>query len=385
MNSYPLAWHVGFTATPAKTSGVALDEQFDELVLGPSVNDLIGLRALCPIRIFAKPVMSKKELGHIAKDSKTGDYVTGELSALMSRPKLVGDIVENWLRIANGKRTIVFSCDKKHGAHIREEFSRAGVACEQLTDADAEDVREEVIARLEAGVTQVVVNCFLLSYGIDIPSVQCIVLARPTRSVVLYLQAIGRGMRPAPDKDSMILIDHGRVVENLGLPTYERDWSLKGENINAQACDKFAEDRLNGNEKPRHCPECSRMWVISDEGARCPNCGWQPVPKPHPVQVVQAHLGEIGSVLPAVETTQQFFREACSWYATRWPDRWQSKEKSGRWWAWMQTREKFKRPDDERMPSLFWNLPPTPCSVGTSGWLRSKIIAYAKAAQKRTA
>jgi superfamily II DNA or RNA helicase len=378
LNSFPLAWHVGFTATPAKTSGVCLDEQFDELVLGPSVSDLIAMRALCPIRIFSKPVMSARELNHVAKDSKTGDYATGEISALMNRPKLVGDVVENWLRIANGKRTIVFACDKKHGAQIREEFSRAGVACEQLTDDDEEDVREEVIARLEGGVTQVVVNCFLLSYGIDIPSVECIVLARPTRSVVLFLQAIGRGMRTSPGKDHMILIDHGRVVDNLGLPTYERDWSLRGGNINAQARERFG-DRSTGAEKPRCCAECSRMWVVSEDGSRCPSCGWQPTPKAQPVRVTQAYLEEVGASLPAVETTQQFYREACSWYATRWPDRWQSKEKSGRWWAWMQTREKFKRPQDERMPSLFWNLPPVGTSPETAGWLKSKIIAFAKA------
>lgn len=382
LNSYPLAWHVGFTATPAKTSGVALDEQFDELVLGPSVSDLIALRALCSIRIFSKPVMSKRELGAIAKDSKTGDYATGEISALMNRPKLVGDVVENWLRIANGKRTIVFACDKKHGAQIREEFSRAGVACEQLTDNDADDVREDVIARLEGGVTQVLVNCFLLSYGIDIPSIECIVVARPTRSVVLYLQCIGRGMRTAPGKEHCILIDHGRVVENLGLPTYERDWSLKGENVNAQARDRFGSERLNGTEKPRTCAECSRMWVVTEDGSRCPGCGWQPTPRAQPVQVTQAYLGEIGAVLPSVETTQQFYREACDWYSTRWPDRWKEREKSGRWWAWMQTREKFKRPEDERMPSMFWNLPPVQASPETAGWLKSKIIAFAKAKKK---
>jgi DNA repair protein RadD len=382
LNSYPLAWHVGLTATPAKTSGVSLDEQFDELVLGPTVSELISLRALCPVRIFSKPVMSKRELGEISKDAKTGDYATGELSALMSRPKLVGDVVENWLRIANGKKTLVFACDKKHGAQIREEFSRAGVACEHLTDADNDDVREDVIARLDGGVTQVLVNCFLLSYGIDIPSVECIVIARPTRSVVLFLQCVGRGMRPAPGKDHMILVDHGRVVDNLGLPTYDRDWSLKGGNVNAQAADKFAEDRISADEKPRTCRECSRLWVVTEEGSRCPSCGWQPVPNAMPVQVTQAHLAEIGAQLPPVQNTEPFFREACDWYRIRWPDRWQEKEKSGRWWAWMQTREKFKRPEDERMPSVFWNMPPLTVTPETAGYLKSRMIAFAKSKRR---
>ena len=194
-------------------------------------------------RIFAKPVMSARELNAVRKDSKTGDFATGELSALMSRPKLVGDVVTNWLRIANGKRTLVFACDKAHGAELLQTFRQAGVAAEQSTDADDEATREDAIARLEGGITQVLINCFLLSYGIDIPTVDCVVLARPTRSVVLYLQAIGRGMRTCPGKEHCIVIDHGRVIENLGLPTYDRDWSLTGENINVQAREQLAESR----------------------------------------------------------------------------------------------------------------------------------------------
>jgi len=382
LDAYPLAYHVGFTATPAKTSGVGLDAQFDHMELGPSAAELIALKALVPIRIFAKPVVSKAELQAVGKDSKTGDYVTGEISKIMLRPKLVGNVVENWLRIANGKRTIVFACDKKHGAELQQEFSRVGVSCEQLTDGDAEEVREEVIARLDAGITHVLVNCFLLSYGIDIPSVECIVLARPTRSVVLMLQAIGRGMRPAPDKSSMILIDHGRVIDNLGLPTYEREWSLKGGNVNKQAEERYSSRKVTV-EKPRTCPDCSRMWVLSEEGSRCPECGYQPIIRAAGVRVTDAELGEIGAQLPSVDVLQPFFREACDWYATRWPDRWQQKEKSGRWWAWMQTREKFKRPDDERMPSLFWNVAPLKASAETSGWLTAKIKEFKRKMARR--
>jgi hypothetical protein len=124
------------------------------------------------------------------------------------------------------------------------------------------------------------------------------------------------------------------------------------------------------------------MWVVTEDGSRCPECGWQPAIRAQPVQVTQAYLGEIGAVLPSVETTQQFYREACDWYSTRWPDRWKEREKSGRWWAWMQTREKFKRPEDERMPSMFWNLPPLTATPETAGWLKSKIIAFAKAKKK---
>ncbi len=385
LDSYPAAQIFGFTATPAKTSGTTLRDQFDELILGPTLAELIDAKMLVKPRIFAKPLMSAKELKAVSTNSSTGDFATGELSALMSRPKLVGDVVTNWLRIANGKRTLVFACDKAHGAQVMTEFRQAGVACEMLTDNDDEDTRESAIARLDAGATKVIVNCFLLSYGIDIPAVECVVLARPTRSVVLFLQAVGRGMRTSPGKDSMVLIDHGRVIENLGLPTYDRDWSLDDSNINTKARDKLAESKRNADEKPRNCPECSCVWLTTEEGSNCPSCGWKHTPKSKPVQVAEADLGEIQGAELSADGMRGFFAEACGWYVNRWPDRWQQKANGGRWWAWVQTRQKFKRPDDERIPRGFWEIEPTVPSEDTSGWLKSQLIRYAKGRAKGAA
>jgi superfamily II DNA or RNA helicase len=378
LNSFPAAWQFGFTATPAKTTGATLREQFDELVLGPTVTDLIDAGMLVRPRIFSKPLMTERELKAIKKSSATGDYVTGELSELLSRPKLVGDVVTNWLRIANGQRTLVFACDKAHGQQLVTEFRQAGIACEQLTDEDDDDTREEAIGRLESGATTVLVNCFLLSYGIDIPRVECVVLARPTRSVVLYLQAIGRGMRPSEGKKFVTVIDHGRVVENLGLPTYERDWSLDGRNVNQSAREQLAEARITVEEKPRTCKECACTWLVTEEGSNCPSCGWQPVKRAMPVQVVQADLGEINAIVQQEQDMDRFFAEACSWYATRWPDRWAEKPNSGRYWAWSQTRTKFKRSEDEAIPRRYWQLDLRAPSEETAGWLKSQMIRWAK-------
>lgn len=383
LDGYPNALVLGFTATPAKTSGASLSDRFEALVPGPTVAELIASGHLVKPRIFAKPVMSAKELRAVHVDGKSGDFAVGELSELMSRPKLVGDVVENWLRIANGKRTLVFACDKAHGVQLVEQFRQAGVPAEQLTDADDETTREEAIGRLESGVTHVLVNCFLLSYGIDIPTVDVVVLARPTRSVVMYLQAVGRGLRIAPGKDHMILIDHGRVVENLGLPTYDRDWSLDGGNVNALAREKLADSRRTADEKPRTCRECHCVWIVTEDGSNCPHCGWTPVPRAKPVQVTQAELTEIAGIKRPDGNMEQFYRESCDWYARRWPERWEAKPNSGRFWAWSQTRTKFKRPEDERMPRNFWELPRAETSIETSGWLKSQLIRWAKGRQSQ--
>lgn len=378
LNSYPAAWQFGFTATPAKTTGATLRDQFDELVLGPTANELIEAKMLVRPRIFSRPIITETELKSVSRSSSTDDYATGELSEILSRPKLVGDVVTNWLRIANGQRTLVFACDKAHGMQLVQEFRQAGVPCEQLTDDDDDATREEAIARLENGSTKVLVNCFLLSYGIDIPRVECIVLARPTRSVVLYLQAIGRGMRPSEGKEFVTVIDHGRVVENLGLPTYDRDWSLDGNNVNQAAREKLADARKTVDERPRTCRECSCVWLVTEQGTDCPSCGWKPAPIAKPVQVVQADLTEIGTIVKQGEDMDRFFAEACFFYANRWPDRWEEKPASGRYWAWSQTRTKFKRNRDEAIPRRYWNVDLRPATEETTGWLKSQLIRWAK-------
>ncbi len=295
LGQYPNAIHLGFTATPAKISGRSLRDGYSVLICGPSTKSLIASGDLVRPRIFSAPAVTSSELAAVRKDSKSGDYAVGELGALMLRSKLVGDVLQNWLRIANGKRSIIFACDKAHGAALKLEFCQAGIAAELLTDQDAETDREQAIYRLEQGNTKVLINCFLLSYGIDIPAVECIVLARPTRSIVLYKQAVGRGMRTAPGKDHLIVIDHGRVVENLGMPDEPIEWSLDDtRNVNRSTAKRIAE-RKRAKESPRTCPECAHMWLVSDDGPGCRACGWAPAPTPKPVIVQDAELIEVGA------------------------------------------------------------------------------------------
>jgi DNA repair protein RadD len=374
---YPNAWVLGFTATPAKTSGRALKNQFQTLVKGPSVGALIEAKRLVRPRIFSRPALSEAELNSVPKDTND-DFAAGAVSALMSRPQLIGDVLQNWLRIANGKRTIIFACDKAHGAQLLTEFRQAGVAAEMLTDNDDEDTREAAIGRLENGDTLILINCFLLSYGIDIPLVECIVLARPTRSVVLYLQAVGRGLRTAHGKSECIVIDHGRVVETLGMPTRDFGWSLRDGNVNREA--REATKREAVNEKPRTCGECSAMWLVTEEGSNCPNCGWQPPQKRKPVNVTDAELQEYIPASERMDVTT-FYREAMGWWKHRKPEKWQEKPASVKWLAWMSAREKFKLPE-EKMPRGYWDLSPYEPSFEVAGWLKSRLIRWAKGQQK---
>jgi superfamily II DNA or RNA helicase len=380
LESYPQALRLGFTATPARKSGRGLGNVFDALVLGPCMLDLIASGMLVRPRVFNVPVVTQAELDAVPRD-KDSDYQPKALGSLLSRPKLLGDVVQNWLKIAAGKRSLCFAVSKAHGAELVQEFTQAGVAAELITDMDAENSREQAIARLEGGQTQVLVNCFLLSYGVDLPSVECIVLARPTRSLVMYLQMAGRGMRPAPGKDSFLLIDHGRVVENLGLPHVPREWTLDvRRNVDAEARERT---RKATEEKPRTCPECCHAWLVSEDGEACRECGWKPAPRPKAVRVEAADLLElleheaptVGVDSPEV---RQFFGEAACWYSLRWPDRWHERPGRGRWWAWCMTCERFRFGEATPIPRVFWTLSLASPTAAVNGYLTSQLIRYAK-------
>jgi superfamily II DNA or RNA helicase len=379
LDSYPEAVRIGFSATPARKSGRSLGAAFDVLILGRSIRELTAAGVLVPLRIFNSPVITVKELRSLPKDNE-GDYQPSALGELLSRPKLVGDVLENWLRIAKGKRTLIFAVNKAHGAALLADFLRHGIAAEMLTDQDGEDEREAVIGRLERGETRVLINCFLLSYGTDIPAVEVIVLARPTRSLTMYLQMLGRGLRPSPGKRDCLLIDHGHVVEQLGLPQSDFDWSLD----DARNATREAGERARSvAELLRTCSECAAIWLTSEQGHACPECGWKAQPKSKAIGTQNAELAEMGdepvSPTPHDPRVITFYREACGDFAKRKPDQWLQRRKSLRWAAWCETRAKFRFDETMKMPGKFWDLEPFAPSAAVSGWLHHRRIKFARA------
>jgi DNA repair protein RadD len=379
LDRYPDALRIGFTATPARKGGRSLGAAFDVLILGRSISELIALGRLVPLRIFNTPVCTVNELRGVPKDVD-GDYQPAALGELLSKPKLVGNVLENWLRIAKGKRTLVFAVNKTHGAALLADFLKAGIAAEMLVDTDDEAEREAVIGRLESGQTQVVVNCFLLSYGADIPALECIVMARPTRSLTMFLQMVGRGLRPSPEtgKRDCMLIDHGHVVETLGLPQSDFPWTLEeGSNVSRAA----AECAKAQAEAMRTCRECSAIWLTSEQGNACPECGWKAAPRAKSITTQEADLEEMADevqVTPHDPRVVTFYREACGDFAKRKPDKWIARAKSLRWAAWCETRAKFKFAETTQKPSHYWDLSPFGPSAQVTGWLHHRRIKFAR-------
>jgi DNA repair protein RadD len=273
LNHYAEAMVVGLTATPARGDGRALGLVYDEIVPVASVAELTQQGYLCPATYYAP---SKPDLAEVKVQA--GDYVQNQLERVMNAPQLVGDIVQHWHKLAAGRRTVVFASGIEHSQHLANAFNESGVRAEHVDAATPQSCRDAIFDRFRSGYTTILTNCFLASYGFDLPDLSCVVLARPTKSLVLYLQMVGRGLRVAPGKTDALILDHSGAVDIHGFADEDRPWSLEGDETvqERQARLKKAEPKAAQQEKARTCGECRHVF----RGALvCPKCGWQ-VPRP---------------------------------------------------------------------------------------------------------
>jgi superfamily II DNA or RNA helicase len=196
-----------------------------------------------------------------------GDYNEADLSEVMGRRELLGNIVGQWKANAGGVRTVVFAVDVAHSQHLCERFREVGVAAEHVDAQTPKTEREAILARLASGATTVVCNVAVLTEGWDCPAVECIIMARPTQSLALHLQMAGRGLRPneATGKKLCRIHDHAGNIITHGLPDAERDYSLT---TDRKANKKASEEQAT---TLRTCEECFAIYRADLKG--CPACG----------------------------------------------------------------------------------------------------------------
>src|SRR6516165_8349255 len=185
IESYPNAIIVGLTATPCRGDGRGLGNVFEVMIECPQIPELIKLKHLVPVKIFAPPAPNLRGV----EVASTGDYVINQLSDRMNTDALVGDLVEHWLRHAQRRRTIAFAVDVPHSVDITNELIKSGVRAEHVDGNTPQGDREAILGRLASGETEVVSNCMILTEGFDLPDIGCIGLVRPTRSLGLFSSA----------------------------------------------------------------------------------------------------------------------------------------------------------------------------------------------------
>lgn len=251
---------VGLTATPERLDGKGLEDKFDAMVVGPSAADLIEWGFLSQFDYYAP---GQPDLSGV--HTTAGDFNRGEIAELMDKPKLIGDIIEHYYKYAAGQQGIIFAASIEHSRNIVDEFRLNGIAAAHV-DGNSTD-RDNIVESYQDGQIQIMSNVDLFGEGFDVPATVYCGLARPTKSLGLHLQQVGRALRPSPGKDRAIICDHaGNALRpGLGLPDDDREWSLKGRAGRAKG-GGAPDDSI-----PVHqCMECYR--VVPSSVRICPGC-----------------------------------------------------------------------------------------------------------------
>lgn len=228
---FPNAWGVGFTATPLradrKSLGAGRSGVFHDMIVGPSMRELIRRGYLADYRIFAPP--GSIDVSHVPVSDATGDYNQTALRREAHKSTITGDVVEHYLRFAPGKRGITFAVDVEMATATAEAFRNRGVTAEVVSAKTPDIVRSSVIERFAAGNVLQLVNVDLFGEGFDVPACEVVSMARPTKSYGLYVQQFGRALRPFSGKTHGIILDHVENVKRHGFPDKPRVWNIEAD------------------------------------------------------------------------------------------------------------------------------------------------------------
>ena len=267
---------LGVTATPLRSDGRGLGEFYSALVLGPTAAWLDEAGYLAPARVFAPPV------GFCAKGlrKRLGDYDLNQAAGELTGSRILGDAVSHYERHLTGRTAIAFCCSIAHAEVVAAAFCQRGIKAASIDGSMDTHTRRSLLAQLASGELLVLTSCSLIGEGVDVPSVAGCLLLRPTMSLALHLQMIGRCLRPQPGKEAVIL-DHVGNIERLGHHLDPQPWSLAGaakrEHAKAVAI--------------KTCPQC--FAAMASTISACPECGHLFRPQRQQLVTVAGELQEL--------------------------------------------------------------------------------------------
>lgn len=272
---------IGLTATPCRADGKGL-KIFRQLHVIATFAELAARGYLVIPRVFTS--QHQVDLAGV-KVGESGDYNQVQLAARMDKREIVGDVVEHYQRLGAGRRAVIFAAGVENSRHLAAAFNAAGVPAGHIDGTTDTDERDAVLAKLRAGEILVVCNYGCLTEGWDEPTISYVALVRPTESLALALQMMGRGLRPHPSKVDVLIVDHAGVImktpteRHHGFPQDPREWDLDGKPKRAAA------------PSVRTCPKC---YAANVGGTRvCTECGYEfPIEEREGPEMVDGELVE---------------------------------------------------------------------------------------------
>lgn len=276
-DAFPGAKLLGVTATPCRTDGRGLDDVFDDLISGPSIAELIEAGYLVPPVVYAPPVADLSKLKR-----RGGDFDPQDAADRLDRPTVTGDVIQHYRKLADGLPAIAFCSSVAHAQHVAAQFNEAGYRARAIDGGMNQNERAAAIAQLGSGELQVLTSCDLISEGTDIPAVAAAILLRPTQSLSLYIQQVGRALRPSPGKTQAIILDHVGNCRRFGMPDDPREWSLQGTPKRTRATDSVPAVH-----------QCSGCYFVFRPAPVCPNCGLRKATKEREIHHTSGELIKI--------------------------------------------------------------------------------------------
>lgn len=265
IEAFPRSRLLGVTATPHRLDGKGLGVQasgpFDTLVEGPTVRELIDAGYLCQPVVYAPPLQASLE----GVPMRGGDYAANEVAERLDKPRITGDAIDHYRRLCDGAPAIAFCANVKHAQHVAEQFREAGYRWQCVDGTMSSSARDRAIRGLGDGSLHGISSCEIVNEGTDVPIVAVGILLRWTASLTLFLQQCGRILRPYEGKERAVILDHVGNSLVHGLPDWDREWSLAGE-----------ERKPRGSKAPpappvQQCPQC---YAAHAPAERCPRCGY---------------------------------------------------------------------------------------------------------------
>jgi len=260
LDYFPDAKTLGVTATPIRTDGKGLDSCFDDLVMGPSIMDLIELGYLAQPKVYAPP----NDIDFASMRTQMGDFKKDDANEAVDRPTITGDAVAHYRKLCDGAPAVAFCVSVAHAHHVAEQFRGAGYLAESVDGSMSDEERVRILGGLDNGTVQIVCSCDIISEGTDIPKIAAAILLRPTMSEGLYLQQVGRALRVCDGKDYAVILDHVGNTKRHGMPTQDREWSLKG---------RKKKKRSEREEVNIGIAQCDNCFAVFSPAPVCPECG----------------------------------------------------------------------------------------------------------------